>query len=104
MSFKYRYAPLIFGIVLIAALAASLLLFRSSPGDLAAPHMAVAGSSFIGNCRKCHASKGLTAGCLSCHTEIDAQLTGRKGYHGLVIAGKAQNCAPCHSDHNGKDF
>ena len=104
MTLKYRRAPLILGIVLMIALSASLLLFRSSPGDLAAPHMAVAGSSFIGNCRKCHTSKGLTAGCLSCHTEIDAQLAGRKGYHGLVLAGKAQNCASCHSDHNGKDF
>lgn len=99
-----RHAPLIVGILLAAGLGASLLLFRSSPGDLSAPHMAVAGSSFIGNCRKCHDSKGLPAGCLSCHAEIASQLAGQKGYHGRVIADKAQNCAKCHSDHNGTAF
>lgn len=104
MILKHRYAPLVFGAVLVAALAAALLLFRSSPGDLSAPHMAVAGSSFIGNCRKCHAPKGMTAGCLSCHSEIRAQLAEHKGYHGKTIAAKVQNCAACHSDHNGKDF
>ena len=104
MTLKYRYAPIVLGTVLLAGLGASLLLFRSSPGELAAPHQAVAGSSFIGNCRKCHSPKGLTAGCLSCHSEIGAQISQRKGYHGRTIADKVKNCAACHSDHNGKDF
>lgn len=102
--FKNRRAPLVFGIVAIAALAAGMLLFRSSPGDLSAPHAAVAGSSFIGDCRKCHAPEGLSAGCRSCHEEIAAQVAAKTGYHGKKLEAKVSNCAPCHSDHNGKAF
>lgn len=101
---RSRYAPLVFGIVVIAALAASMLLFRSSPGDLAAPHAAVAGSSFIGDCRKCHSPQGLSAGCLTCHSEISAQVAAKRGFHGKTLQAKVSNCAPCHSDHNGKEF
>ncbi|MFA6434032.1 MAG: hypothetical protein WCW52_04995 [Elusimicrobiales bacterium] len=104
MILKHRYAPLVFGTVLAAALGASLLLFRSSPGELSAPHEAAAGSSFIGNCRKCHSAAGLTAGCLSCHSEIGAELSELKGYHGRTIADRVRNCAACHSDHNGREF
>jgi hypothetical protein len=104
MILGHRRAPLVFGAAVLAALAAWLLLFRSSPGELAEPHRQVAGSSFIGNCRKCHAPGGLNAGCLSCHTEIASQLAARRGYHGRLTGSKAGNCAACHSDHNGRDF
>lgn len=102
--FKHRAAPLAFGILVIVGVTASMTLFRSSPGDLAAPHAAVAGSSFIGDCRKCHAPAGLTKGCLSCHEEMAAQIADKKGFHGKTLEAKVSNCAPCHSDHVGKEF
>lgn len=104
MILRHRYAPLVFGAAVLAALAAWLLLFRSSPGELSAAHQKIAGSSYIGNCKKCHAPEGLTKGCLSCHSEIAGQLNDRRGYHGRVLGDKAANCASCHSEHNGREF
>lgn len=101
---RHRYAPLAFGILVIAALAAWMSAFRSSPGDLAAPHAAVAGSSFVGDCRKCHAPGGLTKGCLSCHSEIGSQLAAKTGYHGRTLGERAAACGKCHSEHNGREF
>ncbi|MFI5347210.1 MAG: cytochrome c3 family protein [Elusimicrobiota bacterium] len=101
---RHRYAPLIFGILVIAGVAVWMSAFRSSPGDLAAPHAAVAGSSFVGDCRKCHDPKGMTVGCLSCHAEIAGQLDAKTGYHGKTIAAKAAACGKCHSEHNGAPF
>lgn len=104
MILKHRYAPLVVGVLLIAGIAGWMALFRSSPGDLSAAHSAVAGSSFVGDCRKCHDPKGLAAGCLSCHAEIGAQLDKKIGYHGKTLAAKAAACGACHSEHNGKPF
>lgn len=101
---KHRLAPLVFGVIVIGGLAAAMLLYRSSPGDLSAPHAAVAGSSFIGDCRKCHSSAGLSAGCRDCHAEIEAQIAAKTGFHGKTLQAKVSNCAACHSEHNGKDF
>ncbi|OGR95862.1 MAG: hypothetical protein A2V88_13290, partial [Elusimicrobia bacterium RBG_16_66_12] len=57
-----------------------------------------------GDCRKCHASEGLSKGCLSCHEEIAAQVSAKRGFHGKTLQAKVSNCAPCHSDHVGKEF
>ena len=99
-----RRAPLIVGSLLILGLIGFVALYRSSPGDLARGHAAVAGSPLITDCNKCHASKGLTAGCLSCHTEIQKQLSDHTGYHDYLAKAKKTECARCHSDHNGADF
>ncbi len=101
---KHRSAPLVFGILVIAGIAVWMSMFRSSPGELSAAHAAVAGSSFVGDCRKCHDAKGLSAGCLTCHAEIGRQIDGKSGYHGKTIAAKVSACGKCHSDHNGKEF
>lgn len=101
---KHRLAPLVFGLLAVAAAAAWMSLYRSSPGDLSAPHAAVAGSSYVGDCRKCHAPKGLAAGCLSCHAEVSSQLQAKSGYHGKTLAARAAECGKCHSEHNGREF
>lgn len=79
-------------------------LYRSSPGDLAKAHAAVAGSPFITDCNKCHANKELTPNCLRCHTEIQGQLQARHGYHDFLMKNKKPDCVPCHSEHNGSEF
>lgn len=101
---KSTKAPLIFGIVMVAALAAYITMYKSSPGDLAEPHMRVAGSSFIGDCNKCHAKRGIPAGCMKCHLEIRSQLEASSGFHGKMKVEKRTECARCHSEHNGRGF
>jgi hypothetical protein len=44
--------------------------------------------------------------CLECHTEISSRLAAGRGFHATlrIPAGSSQDCARCHSDHNGLDF
>lgn len=99
-----RQAPLLVGIIVIVALVAYVTLYRSSPGELAKAHAAVAGSPLISDCNKCHAQKDVTPGCLQCHSEIQQQLSGHSGYHGYILKDKTASCATCHSEHNGSKF
>ena len=93
-----------FGTLAIAGLALFLTFYRGSPGPLSAPHAAVAGGSFIQSCSRCHTDEGLTAGCLSCHSEIDLQLKENRGYHAHLLAGSDPSCEKCHSEHHGAEF
>jgi hypothetical protein len=89
---------------MIIGLIGYVTMFRSSPGPLSSPHAAVAGSSFIKDCKKCHAQKDVSVGCLSCHTEIQSQLANKQGYHHFLMKEKKIGCGQCHSEHNGSDF
>jgi uncharacterized paraquat-inducible protein A len=76
-----------------------------SPGPLARPHRDLEGAT---HCIACHKLAGgeATFKCLECHTEIAERLTAHRGLHfsyGLR-PGSSQECAKCHSDHNGVDF
>jgi hypothetical protein len=44
--------------------------------------------------------------CLECHTEIASRIAAHKGLHATynIPPGSSQECARCHSDHNGEDF
>ena len=89
--------------------AASLLLSgisaaQISPGPLSRPHQSLNGST---NCASCHKFGGQAAlKCLACHTEIANRLTAHRGLHASynIPAGSSQECARCHSEHNGDDF
>jgi len=75
-----------------------------SPGPLSRPHQALNGST---NCASCHKFGGqATLKCLDCHTDIASRLSARKGLHASynIPAGSSQECARCHSEHNGEDF
>jgi hypothetical protein len=75
-----------------------------SPGPLSRPHQSLNGST---NCASCHRFGGQAAlKCLDCHTEIATRLSARKGLHASynIPAGSSQECARCHSEHNGEDF
>src|SRR5262249_53690969 len=56
-----------------------------------------------GNCAACHAPpwsiETIADRCMSCHKEVRDQLTGKRGLHGLMPAGK--ECRACHSEHRG---
>ncbi len=75
-----------------------------SPGPLSRPHQSLNGST---NCASCHKFGGQAAlKCLECHTEIATRLSSRKGLHATynIPPGSSQECARCHSEHNGEDF
>ena len=75
-----------------------------SPGPLSRPHQSLNGST---NCASCHKFGGQAAlKCLECHSEIAVRLTIHQGLHATynITAGSSQECARCHSEHNGEDF
>jgi len=75
-----------------------------SPGPLSRPHQSLNGST---NCASCHKFGGQAAlKCLDCHTEIATRLSARRGLHATynIPQGSSQECARCHSEHNGEDF
>ena len=76
-----------------------------SPGPLARAHQSLSGPT---NCTKCH-ELGRGAGqlkCLECHTEIRDRIANRRGLHATFVGTNpaGQECARCHSDHNGENF
>jgi len=99
-----RRLPLLVGSLVILAVVGYIYLHQSSPGELARAHAPVAGSSFIMDCKKCHAKKGMNWGCLMCHEEIQKQLTVHHGYHDYLAKSNKTECSKCHSEHNGADF
>ncbi len=75
-----------------------------SPGPLSKPHQSLNGST---NCATCHKFGGQAAlKCLDCHAEIATRLKARTGLHATynIPPGSSQECARCHSEHNGEDF
>lgn len=93
-------AGLLLSLVLLHPLASAQI----SPGPLSRPHQSLNGST---NCASCHKFGGQAAlKCLECHTEIATRLSSRRGLHATynIPPGSSQECAHCHSEHNGEDF
>jgi len=75
-----------------------------SPGPLSRAHQSLEGAT---QCASCHKFGGeAILKCLDCHSEIAERLSSRKGLHATygMKAGSSQDCARCHSEHNGLDF
>jgi hypothetical protein len=75
-----------------------------SPGPLSRAHESLNGAT---NCTSCHKlGAAATLKCLDCHGEIAARIASRQGLHATyhLEAGSSQECARCHSEHNGEDF
>lgn len=91
--------PAALGLAAVIALAAILLSAPAIqiPGPLSASHAVKPGS----DCAACHVSPGKIdpAKCLACHTEIGARIAAHRGFH----RDKAQDCAVCHAEHQGRD-
>jgi ribosomal protein L15 len=55
-------------------------------------------------CEKCHKKfdKGAQSGlCMDCHKDVGKDVSGKRGYHGRLDAGK--ECRECHTEHKGRD-
>ncbi len=76
-----------------------------SPGPLSKAHQSLSGPS---NCTKCHdlGHGAAQLKCLECHTEIRERVNQQRGMHAVwaKAKGTSNECATCHSDHNGADF
>ena len=76
-----------------------------SPGPLAKAHQSLSGPT---NCTQCHDLKrgASQLKCLECHTEIRDRVVNKKGLHATLVGTNptGQECARCHSDHNGENF
>jgi hypothetical protein len=77
---------------------------RITPGAVSAVHArdpALAGAG----CERCHGQgTGDKAwACTTCHEDIGAEVSERKGFHGK-IASDPRNCAACHLEHHGPGF
>ena len=75
-----------------------------SPGPLSRAHKTLEGAT---HCSSCHKFGGQAAlKCLECHTEIASRLRAHRGLHASygLNAASSQECAKCHSEHNGEDF
>ncbi len=106
-----RWSGFVFPVLLMFCFTVYLLEFVSlsanaqiSPGPLSRPHQSLSGST---NCASCHKFGGQAAlKCLECHTEIAGRLSSHRGLHATynIPPGSSQECARCHSEHNGEDF
>lgn len=69
-----------------------------APGELSVAHNESPG---ITNCMACHTEELVPDPnrCLKCHTEIAQRISSSRGYH----RDKAEDCAVCHAEHQGKD-
>ena len=75
-----------------------------SPGPLSRAHQSLDGAA---NCTTCHKLGGEPQfKCLDCHGEIASRIANRQGLHAAyhLAQGSSQECARCHSEHNGEDF
>ena len=95
-----RASLLLVGLLLLSRVSSAQI----SPGPLARAHQSLNGST---NCTSCHKFGGQAAlKCVDCHTEIGSRISAHQGLHATynIPAGSSQECARCHSDHNGEDF
>jgi len=96
--------PLIFGIIATATLAGYLFVYHPLPDALSRAHAQIIPGSDIHSCDQCHTPDGLTAGCLTCHTEIAGQLENDRGYHAYLAQSESLHCGSCHPEHHGEAF
>ncbi len=72
-----------------------------SPGPLSHAHRDISGAT---QCTSCHAVGRGSADlkCQECHTEIATEISTGRGLHSRFA--NKQDCAKCHSEHNGEDY
>jgi hypothetical protein len=92
-------------LALVLALFCGAAAAQISPGPLARPHKDLDGATHCIDCHKLGGGQSVFK-CLECHKEIATELTAHKGLHFSygIRPGSSQECAKCHSDHNGVDF
>ena len=92
-------------LILAMALLSATAVAQISPGPLSRAHQELDGATHCATCHKLGGGEA-TFKCLECHTEIASGLAAHKGLHFSygIRPGSSQECAKCHSDHNGLDF
>jgi len=101
---RSRWLACIALLALIAWVAPGRVGGQISPGPLARAHKSLDGTAQCISCHKLAAGEA-TFKCLDCHTEIAAHINGKHGFHARSQQKPgSQDCARCHSDHNGEDF
>jgi len=101
---RRRHYSVLFALATICFWLAKPVTAQISPGPLSHAHQSLSGST---NCATCHKLGGQrTFKCLECHTEIATRIAAHKGLHATyhIEPGSSQDCARCHSEHNGEDF
>jgi len=71
------------------------------PGEVIEGH-----AEIEADCDSCHASFARDkqrALCMDCHEKIAEDVLNRRGYHGLFNNARDNQCATCHTDHEGRD-
>jgi hypothetical protein len=83
------------------SLFATTAIAQISPGPLSRAHQSLSGPT---QCTTCHVvGKGSAVlNCQGCHTEIAQELSAGRGLHSRFP--NKEDCAKCHSEHNGEDF
>ena len=70
------------------------------PGEVIAGHVDIEAE-----CSSCHAMFDKSAQrqlCMDCHEDVAADVTASVGYHGLHPEASVEQCATCHTDHEGR--
>lgn len=75
-----------------------------SPGELSAAHAPLTLDATLRDCAVCHGPQGLTAECLACHREIEAQHSAGSGYHAAIAGNGNERCEACHGEHYGAGY
>ena len=90
-------------LIVVAAAFSTPAVAQVSPGPLSKAHKSLDG---VTQCTTCHKFGGaVTLKCVDCHTEIGTRIAARRGYHARIVQKPgSQDCARCHSEHNGLNF
>jgi hypothetical protein len=70
------------------------------PGELIEGH-----ADIEEDCSSCHQAFNRDqqrALCLDCHEDVAADVTAERGFHGLFPDARDDDCASCHTDHDGR--
>lgn len=74
---------------------------------LVMPGRVIAGHADIeGDCGVCHSSDDAVtqpALCVECHEDVGLDRANGSGFHGKFLAAASNECAVCHTDHEGRD-
>ena len=76
-----------------------------SPSDLAVAQWVASHAQLGNHCGACHtapwSSQTMADKCMACHKDISAEISGKRGLHGALLATRTPTCAGCHPDHHG---
>ena len=71
------------------------------PGDVVRGHADI--ESECSSCHKLFSRSEQRALCLDCHEDVATDLGARTGFHGKSDGANTDECATCHTDHEGRN-